>query len=775
MRNINLQLFALTLNTKTSIVDYLKSIGQDSSYNNRKKLAGQYGISNYTGTADQNSKLLQMMQNSSSASSSNTTKQNNTKKANNPVASAVAGIASGVLSKAADVAAKKTNNTENTNVNTNVKDASDLLEKRQEITHSSSQPVSAPLVSEYNPSSESAMSYANSIAKGQIGLYSVPEGLRGEVAKILGIDYQSETPTFTPIEMPTFTPQTNVNVPTFTPVETPTYNPTTQPAQQATPLKDRLDQATLDKLNSQFMVSDAYNKAMEYTNGLLQQLNTGRTQYTDQISQLIKDFQSREKFSYDSATDPLFQQMLSSAMQSGNIAMQDTMGQAAALSGGYASSYAQAVGNNAYNQYIQEAYNNLPEYYQLAMDAYNMEGQNMLNQISLLDTADSKEYDRMFNAWNTNYQNAQDMYNKEYGAWRDSVADAYNYAGLQNDDYWNNLEYNESIRQNEQNFQYQQYLDQLKQSQWQNEFNYQQYLDQMNQSNADRDFQYQQYRDQVAQNQWQNEFNYGQYMDQIAQNQWKDEFDYQKEQDKAAQDRWQNEFDYEKEQDKQAQTNYENEFNYQKEQDKQSQSNWEQQFEYGKEQDALSQSNWEKQFAQDVIEFDKSFAEEQRQFDQSLREDQRQYDTSMKFNKDQAKEEQIRWEREMAIKESQAKAEEAGEEYEYKVPTEKMFNAGMEAALRGGEAAVVAYCDTISEYDGFAIVDYCQKKLTFKKTKDTVNGFWGLDNNDVFVDGYGQTYTLEEIEKTLGLPKSQLKQLTKIKEGETLDLFANLE
>lgn len=744
MRNINLQLFALTLSTKTSIVDYLKSKGQDSSYANRKKLAGQYGISNYTGTADQNTKLLQMMQNASSASASSTSKKNTSNKTN----STASAVKNSVADKVLDFAASAKKNSAGSG--TVVKDAADLLEQRMEQTFASSPAVSTPLVSEYIPKAET------------------PQTKPVEMPTV-------SAPQFKPVEMPTYNPQTNANVPNYTPVEMPTYNPTTQPAQQATPLKDRLDQATLDKLNSQFVVSDAYNKAMEYTNGLLQNLNSGRTQYTDQISQLIKDFQSREKFSYDAATDPLFQQMLGSAMQSGNLAMQDTMGQAAALTGGYGSSYSQAVGNNAYNQYLQEAYNNLPEYYQLAMDAYNMEGQDMLNQISLLDAADSKEYDRMFNAWNTNYQNAQDMYNKEYGAWRDSVADAYNYAGLQNDDYWNNLEYNESIRQNEQNFQYQQYLDQLKQSQWQNEFNYQQYLDQMNQANADRDFQYQQYRDQVAQNQWQNEFNYGQYMDQIAQNQWKDEFDYQKEQDKAAQDRWQNEFDYEKEQDKQTQTNYENEFNYQKEQDKQSQSNWEQQFEYGKEQDALSQSNWEKQFAQDVIEFDKSFAEEQRQFDQSLREDQRQYDTSMKFNKDQAKEEQYRWEREMAIKESQAKAEEAGEEYEYKAPSEKMFTAGMEAALRGGEAAVVAYCDTISEYDGFAIVDYCQKKLTFKKTKDTANGLFGLDHNDVFVDGYGQTYTLDEIEETLGLPKAQLKQLTKIKEGETLDLFTNLE
>ncbi|WP_277680322.1 N-acetylmuramoyl-L-alanine amidase [Gracilibacillus dipsosauri] len=41
-----------------SIVEYLQSIGQPSSFAHRKKLASQYGIKNYTGTASQNIKLL---------------------------------------------------------------------------------------------------------------------------------------------------------------------------------------------------------------------------------------------------------------------------------------------------------------------------------------------------------------------------------------------------------------------------------------------------------------------------------------------------------------------------------------------------------------------------------------------------------------------------------------------------------------------------------------------------------------------------------------------
>lgn len=47
--------------TGGSVVDYLKSIGKDSSFNARKQYAKEYGITNYTGTAQQNTALLNAM------------------------------------------------------------------------------------------------------------------------------------------------------------------------------------------------------------------------------------------------------------------------------------------------------------------------------------------------------------------------------------------------------------------------------------------------------------------------------------------------------------------------------------------------------------------------------------------------------------------------------------------------------------------------------------------------------------------------------------------
>lgn len=56
--------------TGNSVVDYLKSIGQDSSFSNRAKLAAQYGISNYTGTAAQNLELLNKLKSGAASSGS---------------------------------------------------------------------------------------------------------------------------------------------------------------------------------------------------------------------------------------------------------------------------------------------------------------------------------------------------------------------------------------------------------------------------------------------------------------------------------------------------------------------------------------------------------------------------------------------------------------------------------------------------------------------------------------------------------------------------------
>jgi len=66
-----------------SLVDYLKSTGVDSSFSNRKKLAAQHGISNYRGTAAQNTQLLNKLR--AGAAPKTNTKPKGDKKTNSIV------------------------------------------------------------------------------------------------------------------------------------------------------------------------------------------------------------------------------------------------------------------------------------------------------------------------------------------------------------------------------------------------------------------------------------------------------------------------------------------------------------------------------------------------------------------------------------------------------------------------------------------------------------------------------------------------------------------
>lgn len=123
--------------------------------------------------------------------------------------------------------------------------------------------------------------------------------------------------------------------------------------------------------------------------------------YTQEMANAYNNYKNRPKFEYDMNKDALYQQYAKQYKALGNTAMQDTMGQAAQLSGGFGNSYAASAGQQAYNQYMQQLNDKVPELYAQARDVYNQEGQELLNQYDL----------------------AQQMYNRDYGKYRDLVAD----------------------------------------------------------------------------------------------------------------------------------------------------------------------------------------------------------------------------------------------------------------------------------------------------------------------------------------------------------------
>ena len=153
--------------------------------------------------------------------------------------------------------------------------------------------------------------------------------------------------------------------------------------------------------------------------------------WKDQMDGILNDILNRKEFSYDVKADPLFQQYRDQYVRNGQLAMRDTMGQAAQLTGGYGNSYAQQAGQQAYNGYMQGLTDKIPELYNLAMQAYNNKTNELNNRYNLIGTQEGKEYSRYqddMNAYNTELARLQNLFNTErsydYGQYRDSVTDA---------------------------------------------------------------------------------------------------------------------------------------------------------------------------------------------------------------------------------------------------------------------------------------------------------------------------------------------------------------
>lgn len=480
--------------------------------------------------------------------------------------------------------------------------------------------------------------------------------------------------------------------------------------------KDRVQEVTSNKqivgdnvwntLNSSFTVPDSVKQADTYIASQLQKIQSGKTSYSDQVKDMIAQIQGREKFSYDVDSDPLFQQALSSAMSSGKQAMQDTIGQASALTGGYGSTYATTAGNQAYNAFIEDAYNNLPEYYQMAMEAYQMEGDDMYRQLDMLNSADDKEYNRNLTAYDATYQHRNRMYDESYQLFRDSKTDAYNMANLQLSEHGqlvsdavNNYNVSSDYANTLYGREYQQWSDSINQAM--------QYAQMLNTN-------------------WWNTTNFNEGVREYEQNY-------------AQTEHWnQEEMDYKKDA-------LNKEYTYK-----------DKQFNLSEKEYMLSTGDTNN----DGVLSDEEYAKWAERYGSKTGDD---------------------------TKSGYVTREVDGKKVQLKLPSESQNAKALEAwnkdmeANDGNLTEFNKYLDSLSGVDEESIQDYVAthgfssfEERTFTKTKDSLNGFLGIQNltgaavdqGDIVEDEYGNKYDLEDLAK-LGLSEDFLKKLTGLKKGES--------
>ncbi len=139
--------------------------------------------------------------------------------------------------------------------------------------------------------------------------------------------------------------------------------------------------------------------------------------YDGQLKELYDQIVNRDPFSYDINKDMLYQQYANEYARNGKLAMMDTMGQAAALTGGYGSSYGQQVGQQTYNAYLQQLGDIVPDLYDKAYAHYQDEGDQLMQQYAMMGDLADDEYAKFldsYNRWATEREYAQNEADKAY-------------------------------------------------------------------------------------------------------------------------------------------------------------------------------------------------------------------------------------------------------------------------------------------------------------------------------------------------------------------------
>lgn len=224
------------------------------------------------------------------------------------------------------------------------------------------------------------------------------------------------------------------------------------PVQSQAPATPKVEAKPVEQPKSEYKPYQE-SETVKQAQALLQQQMSQKpgayqSQWQSQLDDVMNKILNREKFSYDMNADALYQQYKDQYITQGKQAMMDTMGQAAALTGGYGNSYAQTVGQQTYQGYLQNLNDIVPELYQLALDQYNREGDDLKDQYALY--ADREALD--------------------YGRYRDQMADWESERGYLADRYDVERDYDYGKYADDRVFAYQQERDKKADEQWQAEF-----------------------------------------------------------------------------------------------------------------------------------------------------------------------------------------------------------------------------------------------------------------------------------------------------------------
>ena len=190
------------------------------------------------------------------------------------------------------------------------------------------------------------------------------------------------------------------------------------------------------------------------------------SQYTEKLDALVDKILGGEPFSYDVSEDALYDLYKEKYVNQGKMAMADTAAKAAALTGGYGSSYGTTAAQQTYQQYLTELNDIIPELHDRAYQKHLNEKAADKENLALLQGLEETDYGR--------YRDEKGDYLTErdylYGKTSDMSDEEYQkYLQLVNN-WENDRTFNEGVRQYDEQMEYQKERDAVQDDQWERTF-----------------------------------------------------------------------------------------------------------------------------------------------------------------------------------------------------------------------------------------------------------------------------------------------------------------
>lgn len=171
--------------------------------------------------------------------------------------------------------------------------------------------------------------------------------------------------------------------------------------------------------------------------------------YQKDITGTIDQIKNRKPFVYDLNADALYKQYKDQYVNLGKQAAADTMGQISALTGGYGNSYAATASNQAYQNYLSQLNEVVPELYNNAYSRYQNEEAKLYNMLSMYQNQDALDYGKYQDAY-ANWQSDRNFHADQLtqlrglnqDAWAQNESNSYNANNLAWNNYYNAENYN---------------------------------------------------------------------------------------------------------------------------------------------------------------------------------------------------------------------------------------------------------------------------------------------------------------------------------------------